>query len=261
MRVVSDSVRDPEAVLEEMLSAIDTSWALCEACTPIQVWMRTAKQRKSPPVYVAETGKKMRENFIEDFRTAYPTLSVGIMNGRLGSTSYRMHDGIYKLGTCLKTIKDCKFMVMSDDQRQVLYDAFRDIVADFTIYTIIAFQLHRANEDVCTLSVSKACERRKVSPAILYGELLETLKRTGRTYYAYEPLSSVYADMLAVEPAFMAECEEQELPLTEELAQGLLDGETTVPQLMELLQKQNADVVSTEVDVNPISMISRMNLE
>lgn len=261
MQVIADTIQTADAVLGEMLSVIDISWALCEASTPIQVWMRTAKQKKSPPVYVAETGKQMKDNFIEDFRSAYPTLSTGIMNGRLGSASYRMHDGIYKLGTCLQKMKERKFMIMSDDERGQIHEAMLDIVADFAIYTIIAFQLHRAEEGVCTLSVSKVCERRHVSATILYGELLETIKKTGRTYYAYEQLSPLYADMLAVEPTFLAECEEQELPLTEELARELLDGETTAPQLLELLLKQNADVESKEVDVNPVSMISRMNLE
>lgn len=260
MQVIADTIKNAEAVLGELLSVTDATWVLCEAATPIQEWMRTTKVRKSPPVYVAETGKVMKENFIADFGAEYPTLSAGVMNGRLGSSSYRVNDALYKLGNCLKTMKERQFMIMSDEERKELHESLLDVVADFAIYTIIAFRLYKAGDGYCTLAASKACERRQVSPAIMYSEMLGLLERTGRTYYAYEPLSSMYADMLATEPAFLAECEEQGLPLTEDLARSLLEGETTVPLLMEALLSQAADTESTEVDVNPISMISRMNL-
>ncbi len=261
MQVIADTIKNADSVLAELLSLISKTSILCEATTPLREAMKTSTTRKSPPVYVAETGKRMKENFIEDFGAEYPTVSSGISNGRLGHASYRLHDGIYKLGTVLITIKNRKFMVMSDDERTELHDSLLDAVADFAIYTVIAFQLHLASGDQCTLAVSKVCERRQVKPAILYGEMLQIIEGTGRKYYAYEQLSPVYADMLAIEPAFLAECEEQQLPLTEEMALEILSGELMTAAALDQLLKQNSDMESHEVDVDPVSLISRMCLE
>ena len=261
MKVISDGMMSADNILEESLTVIDRVWVICEGCQPISEWMYTTKERKSPPVFVAECGKKVKENFIEDFGSEFPTLSSGIINGKLGQASYRLHDGMYKLGTCLQRIKGRKFMVTSDDERKELHELLLDVVADFAVYTIIAFQLQQSTAGVCTLAVSKACERRQINPGLLYGEMMETIKKTGRTYYAYEPLSPVYSDMLADEPAFLAECEALELPLTEELAKQLLAGEFTPPLLMEYLLKQTLSTEQHEVNLDPIGMIKRMNLE
>lgn len=261
MQVIADNIKNAESVLGELTTAITRVTALCEAATPLREAMKQGGPRKSPPVYVAETGKKMKENFIEDFGAEFPTLSSGISNGWLGSASYRLHDGIYKLGTSLITMKERKFMVMSDEERATLCEALKDVLADFAIYTIIAFQLHLTPGEQYTLAVSKLCERRQVKPAIFYGEMLQVIESTGRKYYAYEPLSPVYNDMLATEPAFLAECEEQRLPLTEEMAMDILSGELLVTMALDQLLKENSEMESTEVDVNPMSLISRMNLE
>lgn len=261
MQVTADNIHQADAVLNELLTVTDVTLDLADAATPLREAMKKFTTRKSPPVYMAETGRKMKEKFISDFSVEYPTISSGITNGRLGPASYRMHDGLYKLGTALRKMSECKFMVLSDDDRVVMHDALLDAAADFAIYTIIAFSLHLAPSEHCTLAVSSLCERRKVTPSVLYGELLDVIKNTGRSYYAYEPLSPLYSDMLATEPAFLAECEDQGFPLTEEMAREILDGTVPAAQVLETLMKQNADMESTEVDVNPFSLISRMSLE
>lgn len=264
MQVIADTLQNAEEILNESLSLLDVSLTLCDACMPFQEWMRVNKQHKSPPVYVAETGRKMKEHFIENFQTSYPALASGIINGSLGIASYRINDGVFRIGNCLIKIKDRKFMIMSDDERRTLYADMQQAVADLVVFVIITFSLHQFSTGVCTLSVSKLCDRRQVNPTIFYAELLQILKDTGRTYYAYEQLSTYYNELLAVEPIFLAECEEQDLPLTEDLAQKILDGELTAAAVKEMLTrtgKGGKGIEEKEININPFSMISRMNLE
>lgn len=261
MPVIADAIQNADAVLSDMLSLTSAALSMTKALTPIQELMKNSTVRKSPPVLVAESGKVLQDNFFEDFSIAFPAVATGITNGRLGHASYRVHDGIYKLGTVMPAIKAKKFMIMSDEERKTLHEEMKDVVADFAIYTIITFQLHRSIEDVTTMATSKACERRQITARVMYGELLSTVESLNRAYYAYEPLSAFYTDMLAAEPIFMAECEENQLPLTEEMAHDILTGKTTSARVMEQLLRQTADMESKEVDVNPVSLIQRMSLE
>lgn len=261
MQVIADTIKNADAVLSEMLTLTDTAFSMAKAVAPIQELMKQSTTRKSPPVLAAESGKVLKENFIEDFRSLFPNVSSGVTNGRMGTASYRLHDGVYKLGNALQTVQERKFMIVSDDERRELSEQLRDVVADFAIYTIIAFDLHNASQGTCTMAINKYCERRKVSPSILLGELMGTVQWSGRTYYAYEHVSPLYTDMMAAEPLFLTECEEQELPLTEELAASILDGRANAAQVMEQLLKQASEVESKEVSVNPMSLISRMSLE
>lgn len=261
MPVIADNIQNADAVLNDMLALTSATLSMSKALTPIQELMKASPVRKSPPVLVAESGKVLQNNFFEDFNISFPAVATGVTNGRLGAASYRVHDGIYKLGNIMRTVKERKFMIMADHERSELCEGMKDVVADFAIYTIITFQLHRSVDDISTMSVSKVCGRRRITPQVLYGELLSTVEALGRAYYVYEPLSPLYADMLAAEPLFMAECEENQLPLTADLAEDILSGKITSAKAMERLLREASDVESTEVNVDPISLIQRMSLE
>lgn len=260
-RIVADSIKNADTIIEELFDLYHRADVLRDACMPLQMAVRNGGPRKSPPTYVAETGRVMKDRFIPDFRTEYPALSSAVINGQLGRAHNRINDAVYKLGNALILMKDRKFMVISEEERQRLYDQLSDIMADVIIYTIIAFGLHKAESGHETLAVSTACEKRQITASVLYGNLLEDLKRTGRTYYAYEELSPVYNDLLAVDPVFLAECEENDLPLTEEIARKVVDGSMTAASAMVEVMRGAEDYETREIEADPFSIITRMKLE
>ena len=95
MQVIADTIKNADAVLSEMLTLTDTAFSMAKAAAPIQELMKQSTTRKSPPVLAAESGKVLKENFIEDFRSLFPNVSSGVTNGRMGTASYRLHDGVY----------------------------------------------------------------------------------------------------------------------------------------------------------------------
>lgn len=265
MLVKADNIKNAEQILLESVVLVDKSQAMLEATVPIAKLLRAPGKRKSPPMIIAETGRKLKDNFIESFEAEFPNLSAGVVDGTLGEFSYRAHDALYKLGNLLKVVKDKKFMIQKDSERLELHKLLQNVVADMCYFTIMTFNLNKAIDpatEECTMSVSRFCDQNKITPSVLYSILMEKAQATGCSYYAYEPLSEFYTLMQNTEPDLVTQCQEQSLPLTDDICAAIINGEVTANAVYDTLQRQSKEgTVVQELDITPSTLVSRMNLQ
>lgn len=259
MQVTKDAIKNANEILTELMSLTALADKLDQATLPLADLVKTSKVRKSPPVLIAEAGKIAKDSDVEDFEVMYPAVSSAIKNGTLDAYSRRIYDAMFKMGDVLLELRKAKYMVAKDDKRQELNSAAKDALADLVIYIICTFRLF--DSSACTMAVSGYCERANITQDVLYGILLSSLEGTGRSYYAYEPMSPMYTELLANEPAFMAECEDKDLPLLDEHIARILRGEANVAEIMEELLKQERELSHEECNVSTFDLMSRMNLD
>ncbi len=259
MQIVKDQVENASSLLEELMSMMALAGRVDEATMPLAELMRRSPVKKSPPVLIAEVGKALKDCDVEDFEVMYPSISTAIKNGKLDVNGRRIYDAVLKMGDALIEIRKSKYMVAKDDQRQYLNSMAKDALADLAIYIICTYRLF--DSSTCTMAVNQYCERAQYSPDVLYGTVLGVLQGTGRSYYSYEVMSPLYSELMANDAAFMAECEDKDLPLKDEQVERILRGEATTTEIMDELLKQDNELVHEECAISTFELMSRMNLD
>lgn len=260
MQVVKDPVANAPAILDESLALLDFVSTLDRATLPVAELMRQSAARKSPPVLISEAGKAIKDSDVENFEAAYPTLTAACKDGKLGEFSYRIHDALYQVGEVLLAIRKVKYMVVKDDQRKALNLRVKSAIGDIVAYLINTFSMWDS-DNVC-MAVSSICERQGNSQDILYGTLLSAMQDANCSYWAYEPMSPVYTELMAADSVFMAECAEKDLPLTDEMAVSVIRGEASPAEVVDQLSRDRVVTpFSASENVTPLTLMSRLNLE
>lgn len=260
MQVIKDPIENAAAIMTETTGLLGLANTLDSATLPVAELMKVSKVKKTPPVLIAEAGKSLKEHDEENFEVLCPTLASAAKNGKLGDFSYRMHDAMYQIGEVILAARKVKYMVVKDDQRKQLNEMAKTAIGDLVAYLVNTFAMW--DSETSCMAVASYCERNGITQDLLYGTLLENMKNAGQTHRAYEPMSPVYTELMAADSVFMAECSENDLPLTDDQAMQLLRGELTSSEIMDQLTKGRVVTpFSKGEEVTPFNLLSRLSLD
>lgn len=260
MPVLRDPIDNADAVLSEAMSLMQFADTLDQATLPMSELVKKSPVKKSVPVLISDAGKVLKGADVENFEAEFPSLATATANGALGDFSYRINDAMYRVGEVVLAARKAKYMLVKDEQRKELNTMAKAACGDVAIYLINTFSLWDTGDSY--MAIMNLCERNGYSPDVLYGMMLDAMKRTDSRCRAYEPMSPVYTELLAAEPALMSECMDRDLPLGDEDALKILRGEISASECLEALSKQSIVTAFDEgEEVTPLNMFSRLNLQ
>lgn len=258
MKVVADSFDNAGELFRALLGFEDQAMEMWKQVQPFS----KAGNGRALPRFVTETSVQLHKLLVSDFSMMYPSIASVIENG-LGGTDAsfgRLHDAVYQFNAAQQTLHAKNCVVMADADRQKLTEQLSQVVGDLVIFTIVQFGLFRLEQGEVTLAVQEHCEAAGMSPDVLYGILQQEMEEVGQTYYAYEALSPYCVALNELDPNFVAECEEILFPLTDAMAEQILDGTVDLPYVRGLLLDAQKGHKEVEVNVNPETLISQMQL-
>lgn len=261
MKVVSDKYNEAYPLLREVVSLTEELLAAAEWLEPYG----PAHRDKYPslPTYIVAGRKHLANARIAKFDINYPTIKRVVANGCANSdASKRLNDAVYYLGSVNEQLVACGYLIKLDSDRQRAQELLLKSAGDLVIYLMSQYEIDKCLDGEVRLSVNTLCEERKVSPSVFYGELLSWLERTGVEVYGYESLSPWNEPLLEIDPVFVAECEENSFPLTEDICKRIVDGKLTIPDARALLVKFLRESEEVEVtDMTSTNMIARLKLD
>lgn len=259
IKVLEDNIKDAKALLSE-------AHALIGLLTKAIPWVQgsqseEAKRNGGPGKYIVLSRAALQSMQLTNFDRCYPTVAAVIANGRAEEFGNgRLVDGVYKIGQFNAKLQAAKYLIKTDNERQEVRELLYAILGDLALFIIMQFGL-ATNTDAVMLSVQEYCEAQRISPDILYGELLGLLEEIEQSPYGYEPISPYYDDLMGMDPVFVAECEEAQYPLTEDVAQRLLSGALSIEEARGQLAEFQRQVTQVEVKgIDPGNMVSKLNL-
>lgn len=259
-RAIEDVMPNALLVLEECLNLANGLLYVGDALKPYNV---IEAKGTSLAQYVAQTAAMIKSADINNFEINYPALSAMLANGQSDDDCMvRLHDGIYKLGRLNSMLKQKKYIVKFDDDREQLRELAHDVAGDIIIFVIIQYNLHRVEDsDECYISVDTYCGRHGITPSLFYGEMLLRLEATGKTPYGYEPLSKWNSALMDIDAAFLVECEDCGFPLDDDMSADIVNGKLPIAaarnKLAEFLQQRETKEVK---DISPMNMLKKLEL-
>lgn len=257
MKIVADTLPNADKVLVELLGFMSSAQTLADASAPYAL----ASNGRPLPRFIAETSVALKDALVSDFAMYYPALQGLIENGDGGTQSMgRLHNACYSFNQGQQAVHAAKCMLKDDAVREKVMEAFRTAVGDIVVFICIQFGLHNLDSGEVSLAVSKHCERCKLTPDVFYGILKQTLQDVERSWYAYEVMSPMYQPLNDFDPVFVAECEENLYPLSDEVAKKIVEGELDVAEARGTLTEHMKNMVETDLEVTPATLVSRMQL-
>ncbi len=258
MKTIADTLPNADKVLTELLGFMESAQALAEASAPYAI----ASNGRALPRFIAETSTALKKALIPDFARYFPSLQDLVENGAGGTQSMgRLHNACYMFNQGQQVVHAAKCMLKDDNIRQKVTDLFRTTVGDIAVFICIQFGLHNLDSGEVTLAISKHCERCRLTPDVFYGILKQTMEDVERSWYAYEVMSPMYGPLNDFDPVFLAECEENFYPLTDDIAKRIVEGEVDVAEVRGTLVEHMRNTIETDVDVTPSTLVSRMQLQ
>lgn len=254
MKVIRDLFNDADSMLSELMAFEAVTVELAKNAAPYAI----GGNGRSMPRFLAETSTEMRKLLVHNFSLTYPAISAAISNGKLASgSSTRLFDACTTFDAVQRQINDAKCLLKTEADRQTVYDRLCQVVGDLVVFTLIQYQLDLLPEEV-TMSVASWCERSGITTDVFYGLLLQDMKTHGQSWYAWEPISPLYEDMIAFDMALVSECEEAFYPLTDETAELLVSGKMSINTLRNQLAAFMSDMEVVETTDSPTEMLKRM---
>ena len=259
-KVVEDVMPNASRVLEDCIALADGLLCASDALKPYNV---LESNGTSLAQYIAKTATVLKGANLGSFEINYPSLSLMLANGQSSDDAMvRLHDGIYKLGRLNSLLKQQKYVVKFDEDREKLQILAKEAAGDIIIFIIVQYNLYTAmDSDECYLSVNNYCERSGLTPSTFYGEMLLRLEATGQTPYGYEVLSKWRSALLDIDAAFLTECEDSGFPLDDEMSSDIVSGKVTIPEarnkLAQFIQQQESKEVK---GITPMNMLKRLEL-
>lgn len=261
MKVIPDSSKNAYNLLKEVHCLVNRELIASEWLAPYGP--EAKKNYPSLPTYIMAGKEALANSQLANFDANYPTIKEVLANGEsVDDGGKRLHDAIYKLGAANASLSKANYLVKLDAERTAIREQLLESAGDLIIYLIVQYELDKSMDGEVKLSVNALCEKEGITPAVLYGELLNQLEHTGVQVYGYESISKWNEQLLDIDPVFVAECEENNFPLTEDICQQICEGKLPIPEARNLLASFLRESEEKEVDgITPTNMIARLNLE
>lgn len=258
MKIISDSFKNADNVLLDLQEFKSIMMDMSDFIAPFE----EAANGRTFPRFVSETSTGLRKSLIKDFEVRFPAIKTLVSDGMSEKRGLsRLHDACFKFKEVQDSIYKAKCMVLDDEVRADLSCKLFDAVADVLVFIITQYSLNTLGNGEIVMSVQNYCEHQNITPDVFYGQLLQELKWTGRSWYAYESISPYYAELMEMDSVFVSECEENFYPLNDELAVKLLNGDVDVAYVRGLMLESNSSSEEIEVDMTPATLISQMRLQ
>ena len=258
MKTVVDVFKDPSKVLSDLLSFEEVAKSMAAEVAPFSI----AGKGRALPRFIAETSQAIRKLIVHDFSMSFPAISEIVTNGEGLDSSYdRLHDACFAFYEVQDYVTKQNCVVRDDKQRTELYNKMCRIIGDLVVFTCTQFGLYKLDSGEIQLSVKQYCEKCNITPEVLYGLLLQDMEDVGQSWYAYEIMSPLYKAMMDFDPVFTEECEEELYPLTDAMAQNLLDGSVDVVALRGMFLEKYKGSIQKDSDLSPASLISMLKFD
>lgn len=258
MKAIADSFTNADKVLAELFAFERIVEEIAAETDPYPV----GGNGRPLPRFITETSVALRKKLVKDFAIAYPNIHSLVENGNSADVSLgRLHDACYKFNQVQQAIYKANCVIMTDDIREDMREKLNDVVGDLCVFIITQYGLYKLEGGVVPMSIHAHCEKYGMTPDVLYGSILGIMEEVDRTWYAYEPMSPVYNDLMEADPVFLSECEENMYPLTDDMAKKIIDGTMDSAYARSLLMAHMKDMIEKDVDVTPASLLSQMRLE
>lgn len=258
MKVIADFSPKAEQILLELITFEAKAKEIESLVAPYAV----AGNGRPLPRFVTETSVALRGSLVKNFGRSFQALQDLIENGYGSNAGVgRLHEACYLFNQVQQEIHAANCVLMNDEKRQELQNKMRDVVGDIVVFMAIQYQLYAVHTGNVMLSIQKHCERIKLTPEVFYGVLLQDMEDVERSWYAWEVISSLYGALNDFDPVFVAECEENLYPLSDEMASDILNGVLDVAAARGMLMEHMKTIEVSDVDVTPTSLVSKMKLE
>ncbi len=258
MKAVADSFANADKVLSELFEFEQVALDMTEQ---LDTYANIGNGR-SLPRFITETSVALKQLLVKDFSLSYPNIQGLVENGNSASLSLgRLHDAIFKFNQVQQEVHKANCVIMVDVKRSELVEKLKDVVGDICVFIVIQYSLNRVADGELPVSIMSHCERVGITPEVLYGVMIDTLKNEGRSWYAYESISPVYQDFMDYDSSFLAECEDNMYPISDEMAQSLINGDADLSYIRGLLLTKVKDMVEEEVNVTPSTLLAQMRLD
>lgn len=261
MKVIPDSNKNAYTLLREVHTLLNRELVSAEWLAPYG--SEAKKSYPTLPSYIMAGKVALSKAGLANFNANYPTIKEVIANGEtVEDGSKRLHDAIYKLGSANDSLVKFNYLVKLDADREDIRQQLLQSAGDLILFLIVQYELDKSMDGEVKLSVNAFCEKEGVTPAVFYGELLNQLELTGVQVYGYESISKWNEQLLDIDPVFVAECEENNFPLIDDICQLICDGKLSIPEARNQLAAFLKESEEKEVDdISPTNMIARLNLE
>lgn len=257
-KIVVDSISNADVVFMELLDFKGVAYDILQNTLPY----KESSKKVSLPQYVIKTNTELNRLLVKDFSSQFSALSSLVINSDNSANSMqRLNDAVFKFDQAQKTIKSKNCVLTDDATRKQVSEKLRDVVADIIIYLCVQFRLYDIQSGVLYRSVMGVSERKGLSPNLIFDTLVGTLHEVKRSWFAYEPISPCYADFQEADPVFAAESEENFYPVTDAIAEKIINGSVDVSFVRGKMLEITSDVVVEEKDISPMKLISEMVLK
>jgi len=259
MKVRENNIKDAKALLEE-------TYSLMGLLLQGIVWVQDSNSEEAQEAgglakYIVASRTNLQALHLNNFDRAYPVVSGAVSNGRAEDfSSVRIVDGIYKIGQLNAKLQASKCLLKTDQERSEVRGILYAAIGDLALFMVMQFGLQQGSDSVM-LAVKEFCDARGMTPDVLYGELLNVIETLGQSAYGYEPVSPYYDDLMGLDPVFVAECEEAQFPLTEDLSKQIVQGSLSLEEARGMLGEFQRQSTQVEVKgISPTNMVGKLNL-
>lgn len=258
-KVLRDTIKNADRALREMEELTLALKTCADWSAPYTGTVRM--KYKSAPAYFVASRKELMGAPISNFHVNYPTLAKMAEDSEASDTSMkRLNSAIYNISLLNEKLKETSYMPKTDVDRAECVRLAKQAMADLVVFTLIQFRVGDT-EDGTLMSVQQFCNDRNITPDIYYGTLLTTLDETGCSIYGYEAPSPYYDNLMAIDASLMAECEECDFPLTDELAEQLVNGSLELVEFRGMVVEHAKKQKDNELkDLTPGNMLQRLSL-
>ncbi len=232
-KVIADEFHNASATLLELLDFESVALKFYENLLPFS----SCTERVSLPKYIVNTSTELHKLLITDFGQYFPTIKRLLVDGK-GNTEHsfwRIQDACFRFSNIQQAVyeKGCK--ILDDAIREDLSEEMSTVVSDLVVFIAIQFGLYTADQSEVYRSVEEYCDANGVTVDVLYGTLLSDLESVEGSWYAFEPISPCYQDVMRLDPTFLDECEENTYPLTDDVAMKIINGDMTLNAARKLM--------------------------
>lgn len=259
MKIKEDILSKASETLMELLAIQDS---LVRTRDALRTYEDECKRGQiTLPKFLVARRAELTAAAIKSFSMQFPHVTAMISDGRNSDAGmFRLHDGVYKMGQMTQKLQGCQYMVKVDAECLAIRELANKATADFIVFIITQYGLSQTDQHVF-LSVSEYCDRAGITPEVFYGSQLNLLESTGETVYGYESISPYRDDLMDIDATFVAECEENNFPLSEDICQDIIAGTLSMVEARGKLQSWMEQLEQHEVkDITLSNMVQRLNL-
>lgn len=254
-KIVKDNINNGVQVIIETWMMLQNAKELYNALSPIPA------DKKVPLREVIQgTALALKRSVIDSFPATYPELATNVMNGESSDqASNRIHEAIYTYRSLLTSLKNCRYIVKTTQERASFFSQAQQVVADSAAYIILQFGLWK-DDGTVMMAVDKFCEKAGITPDVFYGTLLSEMEEANGEFFVYEQASKMHDTLSSAYPVLLQECEENGWKFDEELCNQLLSGDKSLEEVRQQLVANNPEYEEVDVDVPLKKLVGDMDL-